>query len=168
MIANLISISRIFLLFPLLYLILIGHERLALALFLFACFTDFLDGFFARLLNQESILGENLDLLADKIFVTVILIFLPFHYDNFLLLIFSSLIVSRELMIGSVRQYFLSINLPSKSKVNYLGKFKTFLQMLSIGTSLVFLNTELEFISMTLFAFATMVSWISLVNYIKN
>lgn len=168
MIPNLISISRILLLFPILYLILFGHERLALALFILACFTDFLDGYLARLLNQETILGENLDLLADKIFITIILIFLPFHYDNFLILIFSMLLISRELMIGSVRQYFLSIDLPSKTKVNYLGKLKTFLQMFSIGSSIILLNSELEFVAIILFFIATFVSWVSLINYIKN
>ena len=120
MIPNVISLSRIFLVIPIIYLIVTGDEKLALLAFALGCLTDFMDGFFARKFKQESILGENLDLLADKLFICILLIFLPFHFDSFLLLFFSVLLIARELAIGSVRQYFLSINLPKKSKVNFL------------------------------------------------
>ncbi|MDC3060177.1 CDP-alcohol phosphatidyltransferase family protein, partial [SAR86 cluster bacterium] len=69
MIPNIISLSRIFLVIPIIYLILSGNENLALLIFILGCFTDFMDGFFARKYKQESILGENLDLLADKLFI---------------------------------------------------------------------------------------------------
>ena len=54
--------------------------HLALLFFLIASFTDFLDGYAARYLKQESVLGANLDLLADKIFVSSLLIFISFHF----------------------------------------------------------------------------------------
>ena len=41
----------------------------ALILFIVASFTDFLDGMLARILGQESKLGELLDPIADKIIV---------------------------------------------------------------------------------------------------
>ena len=47
-----------------------NNIQLAFLLFLIASFTDFLDGYIARYLRQESVLGANLDLLADKIFVS--------------------------------------------------------------------------------------------------
>lgn len=43
--------------------------------------TDFLDGFFARLLNQISDLGKILDPLADKLFVAVLVVELIFLRD---------------------------------------------------------------------------------------
>ena len=61
---------------------MINNIYLAFLLFLIASFTDFLDGYIARYLRQESILGANLDLLADKIFVSSLLIFISFHFDN--------------------------------------------------------------------------------------
>ena len=45
-------------------------------LFIAASFTDFLDGLLARLLKEESKLGELLDPIADKIIVATALILL--------------------------------------------------------------------------------------------
>ena len=67
MIPNLISLSRIIFIFPIILFIMLNKVNLAILFFLIASFTDFLDGYIARFLNQESILGANLDLLADKI-----------------------------------------------------------------------------------------------------
>lgn len=168
MIPNVISLSRIFLVIPIIYLILDGKENLALIVFLFGCLTDFLDGFFARKYNQESILGENLDLLADKLFIGILLVFIPFHFDNLLLLFFSILLIARELAIGSIRQYYLTINLPEKSKVNFLGKLKTFFQMLSVALTINFIDTPYEYIPLSFLLISTFLSWGSLINYLRN
>ena len=168
MIPNIISLSRIFLVIPIIYLILSGNENLALLIFILGCFTDFMDGFFARKYKQESILGENLDLLADKLFICSLLIFLPFHFDNFSFLFLSILLIARELAIGSVRQYFLSINLVKKSKVNFLGKLKTFFQMISVGSAIIFMSTSYEYISLILLSITLFLAWLSLFIYIRN
>ena len=101
---------------------MINNIHLAFLFFLIASFTDFLDGYFARYLEQESILGANLDLLADKIFVSSLLIFISFHFDNLIFLIMTILIIAREISIGTIRQYLLEINNENKIKVNFLGK----------------------------------------------
>ena len=168
MIPNIISLSRIFLVIPIIYLILSGNENLALLIFILGCFTDFMDGFFARKYKQESILGENLDLLADKLFICTLLIFLPFHFDNFSFLFLSILLIARELAIGSVRQYFLSINLVKKSKVNFLGKLKTFFQMISVGSAIIFMSTSYEYISLILLSITLFLAWLSLFIYVRN
>jgi len=49
-----------------------GGNRAALILMLIAVATDFLDGYFARKLNQRSDAGRIIDPLADKIAVAVI------------------------------------------------------------------------------------------------
>ncbi len=41
----------------------------ALLLLLFAALTDFLDGYIARLMDEESLLGASLDPIADKILI---------------------------------------------------------------------------------------------------
>jgi CDP-diacylglycerol--glycerol-3-phosphate 3-phosphatidyltransferase len=132
---------------------------------LIASFTDFLDGYFARYLEQESILGANLDLLADKIFVSSLLIFISFHFDNFVFLLMTILIIAREISIGTIRQYLLEINKENKIKVNFLGKFKTFFQICSIGIALIFLDTEFAFIVEVVVIIAAVLSWLSLLNY---
>ena len=165
MIPNLLSLSRIFLIFPIIFCIMINSIQLAILFFLIASFTDFLDGYFARYLDQESILGANLDLLADKIFVSSLLIFISFHFDNIIFLIMTILIVAREISIGTIRQYLLETNNENKIKVNFLGKFKTFFQICSIGVAIIFLDTEFALIVEVVVIIAAVLSWISLLNY---
>jgi len=165
MIPNLISLSRIFLIFPIILCMMINNIHLAILFFLIASFTDFLDGYFARYLDQESILGANLDLLADKIFVSSLLIFISFHFDNLIFLIMTILIIAREISIGTIRQYLLETNNENKIKVNFLGKFKTFFQICSIGIALIFLDTEFALIVEIVVIIAAVLSWLSLLNY---
>ncbi len=144
---------------------MINNIHLAILFFLMASFTDFLDGYLARFLEQESILGANLDLLADKIFVSSLLIFISFHFDNLVFLMMTILIIAREISIGTIRQYLLEINKENKIKVNFLGKFKTFFQFCSIGIALIFLDTEFAFIVEVIVIIAAVLSWLSLLNY---
>ena len=165
MIPNLISLSRIFLIFPIIFCIMINNIHLAFLLYLIASFTDFLDGYVARYLRQESVLGANLDLLADKIFVSSLLIFISFHFDNLIFLLMTILIIAREISIGAIRQYLLETNKENKAKVNFLGKIKTFFQIFSIGVAMIFLDTELSSIVEIVIIISAALSWLSLLNY---
>ena len=165
MIPNLISLSRIFLIFPIILCILINDVRLAFLFFLLASFTDFLDGYVARYLNQESVLGANLDLLADKIFVSSLLIFISFHFDNLIFLVMTILIIAREISIGIIRQHLLETNKENKAKVNFLGKFKTFFQIFTIGLAIIFLDSNLAQIVEVVVVITAVLSWLSLLNY---
>tara|TARA_B100000989_G_scaffold34349_1_gene21865 strand:+ start:975 stop:1424 length:450 start_codon:yes stop_codon:yes gene_type:complete len=144
---------------------MINNIYLAFLLFLIAGFTDFLDGYIARYLRQESVLGANLDLLADKIFVSSLLIFISFHFDNLIYLLMTILIIAREISIGTIRQYLLETNKENKAKVNFLGKFKTFFQIFSIGVAMIFLDTEFSSIVEVVVVIAAALSWLSLLNY---
>ena len=165
MIPNLISLSRIFLIFPIILCMLINDVRLAFLFFLLASFTDFLDGYIARYLKQESVLGANLDLLADKIFVSSLLIFISFHFDNLIFLVMTILIIAREISIGIIRQHLLETNKENKAKVNFLGKFKTFLQIFTIGLAIIFLDSNLSQIVEVVVVITAVLSWLSLLNY---
>ena len=165
MIPNLISLSRIFLIFPIILCMLINDVRLAFLFFLLASFTDFLDGYIARYLKQESVLGANLDLLADKIFVSSLLIFISFHFDNLIFLVMTILIIAREISIGIIRQHLLETNKENKAKVNFLGKFKTFSQILTIGLAIIFLDSNLAQIVEVVVVITAVLSWLSLLNY---
>ena len=104
----------------------------ALILFIVASFTDFLDGMLARLLGEESKLGELLDPIADKIIVATALILLVMdgtirNYE----VIAAIIILIREILISGLREFLAKgeIKLP----VSNLAKLKTVLQMVSIA-----------------------------------
>jgi CDP-diacylglycerol--glycerol-3-phosphate 3-phosphatidyltransferase len=164
-IPNLITLSRIVLIFPIISFVLTGNYKVAFLIFLFGCFTDFLDGYVSRAMNQESLLGESLDLLADKLYVCSILIFLSFHLDNFFFLIMTILIIAREISVSSLRQYLLSAQIKKRTKVNLFGKLKTFFQMFSIGATLILMNTKYDTVIEILIFLAALISWASLINY---
>ena len=75
------------------------------------------------------------------------------------------LIVAREITIGTIRQYLLETNKKNKAKVNFLGKFKTFFQIFSIGIAIIFLDTEFSRIVESVVIIAAVLSWLSLLNY---
>lgn len=70
---NLLSISRLLLLPPVLLLLIRGHSVVALALMCLCWITDALDGYVARRTNRVTDLGKALDHVVDKIWVGSVL-----------------------------------------------------------------------------------------------
>ena len=107
-------------------------DIIALILFVVASFTDFLDGMLARMMEQESKLGELLDPIADKIIVAAALILLVMNgtIKNYEV-IAAIIILTREILVSGLREFLAKgrIKLP----VSNLSKLKTVLQMVSIG-----------------------------------
>ncbi len=101
-------------------------------LFAIASFTDYLDGLLARILKEESKLGELLDPIADKILVAAALILLVMNgtIKNYEV-IAAIIILTREILISGLREFL------AKGKVTMqvtsLSKLKTFIQMISIA-----------------------------------
>jgi len=102
-------------------------------LFALASFTDYLDGFLARLYKEESKLGELLDPIADKILVASALVLLVMNgiIKNYEV-IAAIVILTREILISGLRE-FLAKRKGGSLPVSSLSKFKTFIQMLSIA-----------------------------------
>jgi CDP-diacylglycerol--glycerol-3-phosphate 3-phosphatidyltransferase len=168
MIPNLLSFFRILSVVPIITLFYFQFYYAAASLFLVAALTDFFDGFIARKFDQETDFGSLLDLMADKILVSSMLIWFIFTFDNLLIFISAYLIILRELIISSLRVHFLS---KAKSleliKPNFLGKLKTTIQLIAIALILiapVFNNTYLIFAAIVLFLSA-LLSLLSLQNY---
>ena len=134
-IPNLLTIGRIIIVpFFVLAFYLPGFygDLTACVLFVIASFTDFLDGMLARMMGEESKLGELLDPIADKIIVATALILLVMsgtikHYE----VIAAIIILTREILISGLREFLArgQIKLP----VTNLAKLKTFLQMIAIA-----------------------------------
>ena len=134
-IPNILTIGRIIIVpFFVLAFYLPGFygDLTACVLFIIASFTDFLDGMLARMMGEESKLGELLDPIADKIIVATALILLVMsgtirHYE----VIAAIIILTREILISGLREFLArgQIKLP----VTNLAKLKTFLQMVAIA-----------------------------------
>ena len=137
---NLITATRI-MLAPVILLLLISDSYLVcILLFLAAGMTDYFDGYLARKYNSESQLGEILDPIADKILVVFILIGLSVALQSYLMAFLSSLIISREIGVAALRDYASRNNMSHKTKVTFLAKSKTALQLSTIGLYLVALS----------------------------
>ena len=132
-ILNAITLSRIFCAI-LIYLILFLESNYSLALFLFfvASFSDFLDGYLARKTDSVSVLGEILDPIADKLLIVFVLIGLSINLDSFLIGFISALIISERNLGRCLKRYKSRNNQSDKTKVTFLAKTKTAMQMLSI------------------------------------
>ncbi len=81
-VSNILSLSRLLLLIPILITLGRGQRIYALIWIAIAIATDFLDGYFARRLNQRSNLGRVLDPLIDKVdalAVSILLVFSPLY-----------------------------------------------------------------------------------------
>ena len=101
-------------------------------LFVFASFTDYLDGLLARLFKEESKLGELLDPIADKILVAAALILLVMNttIKNYEV-IAAIIILTREILISGLREFLAKGSITMR--VTSLSKLKTFIQMIAIA-----------------------------------
>ena len=141
---NLLTITRI-LLAPIILLILIfGEYLLCVFLFLLAGVSDYFDGYLARKYNAESELGEILDPIADKILVVFLLIGLSVNLYSYLMAVMSSLIISREIGVAALRDYAARNDMSHKTKVTFLAKSKTALQISTIMLYLIALSFNLS------------------------
>ena len=168
---NLFSVSRIFLLIPIIIFFENDLFLFSVITFIFASITDFLDGYFARKIGLTSDLGAFLDLLADKIFVATLLIWMTFNFDSLIILISSILIISREISISYLRLYVVSRSKNTdKVESDLLGKYKTTFQMVGLGFVLISpITPDLVFnISLTLLVISAVISWYSFFKYLNK
>jgi len=104
----------------------------ALAIFVVASFTDFLDGYLARIWEQTSPLGKMLDPIADKLLVSACLLLLAADGTIAGWTTWAAIIIlSREILVSGLREYLaeLKVSVP----VTQLAKWKTAVQMIAVG-----------------------------------
>ena len=107
------------------------HQNLtATALFIAAAITDWLDGYFARRLNQTSAFGEFLDPVADKLMIAAALIVLV--ELGRVEAIIAVVIIGREIAVSALREWMAKIGQAKSVAVNFLGKIKTISQMIAV------------------------------------
>ncbi len=133
------------------------ESLLIFTIFILLSLTDFLDGYFARKLNQLSNYGKIFDPISDKILVSVALLYLTSKYSE--LLYPSILIIFREFLITGVREF----SIYSKKKgvaVTNLSKIKTTIQFVSIS-GLLLESYSKEIFDIIIFDFFYGLLWIA-------
>jgi len=149
----------------------------ATTLFVLAALTDWLDGYFARRLNQMSAFGAFLDPVADKLMVVSALVLLASDprvqaqvIDMRLFAIVVIIIIGREITVSALREWMAELGRRASVAVSVVGKLKTIGQMVAIPFMIyreplrgvpVFVVGEL-----LLYLAATLTLW-SMVVYLK-
>ena len=163
---NILTVSRIFLL-PVFAFGFFMESKLggliSLSVFIFCCITDYLDGYYARAYKQTTKIGQMLDPLADKILVSIAVLFIVgFHLISNYAIIPAAIILCREVIISGVRD---ATEFSGHSfKTSFLSKCKTAAQMLSICTILFSAIFESDIVSKTGEAMLWISSFIALVS----
>jgi CDP-diacylglycerol--glycerol-3-phosphate 3-phosphatidyltransferase len=133
---NILSASRLVATVLVFILVLINQPwafLVATLLFVLASITDFFDGYLARRLKVVSSLGVFLDLTADKVFVSAILIAMVQIGLVPAWIVF--IIITREFLVTGLRSM-----AAARGKVipaGIWGKQKTFITMVAIGALLL-------------------------------
>ena len=105
---------------------------LAFAIFVLACLTDWLDGYLARIWEQQSNLGRMLDPIADKLLVGATLLMLVHVGTIGGWSIWAALIIlSREILVSGLREFLAELNV--KVHVTQLAKWKTAMQFVALA-----------------------------------
>ena len=171
--ANYLTISRILIIFPV--LLIASPESspnnwIALVLFVIAGITDHLDGYVARKTGTTSELGALLDLVADKLLIIITLFYFISYESNLLLIVPSVLIIIREIVISSFRQFLAEKEGKNLVKVTFIAKSKTTLQIFALSFLIISPNFGQFFCLLTicLFWLAAYVSLYSLYVYLKT
>ena len=156
---NLLTLSRIFL-GGVIFLLLIRPEGyfLAFVLFFVAGATDYFDGYLARKYNLTSQIGEILDPIADKILIVFILFGLAVNLTSYFIALLGSLIITREIWVGALRDLNARKGTSDATKVTFLAKIKTSIQLVTISIYLLGLTLD----NMLLVLFGDMFLFLSL------
>lgn len=138
-IPNMLTLGRIMVIPVILGLLCVpGHVAnfCALAIFIGACLTDYLDGYFARLWNLDSHFGRFLDPMADKLLVASILLLLTaLDRISGIHILPALVILCREILVSGLRACLAELH--ASVPVSRLAKWKTTIQMIALGFLLV-------------------------------
>ena len=164
--ANSISISRILLAFPLVYILNVFSletQEMAYAVWgiiLLIVFTDFLDGYVARKTDQITNFGKIIDPVADKICLVVVLTFLIFEY-KLPFLFFFLLLSIRDVYLIIIGVYLINMQ-AEVFQSNWTGKWFVGISTLMMVT---FIFPAPEWIRWSLYSLSLLLMCVSTWQY---
>ena len=137
---NILTISRLFAIFAIAYFIFKStpnSQWIAILLYSFSIFTDYLDGYIARKYNAVSGLGKSLDATVDKVFFFGVLICLMYLniFSFWLLSVFLVIHIARDIVVTWIR-YVLHQKSIFVGAINS-GKIKTVFQFIFLFLGMI-------------------------------
>lgn len=170
--ATKITFVRVFLIPVFIILLMLGDETLkmvALAIFIIASVTDFVDGYIARKYNQVTNLGKFLDPLADKLLVTAALMMFVEWGQLPAWTVF--LVITREFAVTGLR--LVAVEKGVVIAAGKSGKIKTAsslvcicLMMLPIHTTVIFGMVTVDFLCGAVIVITTL--WSGIEYFMNN
>ena len=146
---NFLTVSRI-ILGAIIFLLITRTELYwhAFILFFLASITDYFDGYLARKYDSVSQIGEILDPIADKILIVFVLFAISVNLNSYYIGFFSAIIITREIWVGALRDFNARLLRASATKVTFLAKIKTTIQLFTISVYLFGLSLNNMLISL--------------------
>lgn len=137
--ATKLTLLRVIMIPAFMAVFLLGYNWVALAIFILASVTDFVDGYVARHYNQVSDFGKFLDPLADKLLVTsAMLIFVQWgRMPSWAVM----LVLTREFAISGLRM--VAASKGTIMAAAWSGKIKTACTMVGLCLMMVFMNNPM-------------------------
>ena len=163
--ANKLTLSRVIMIPLFLVVLYLGFpfsQYVALAIFILASVTDFVDGYIARHYNQVTDFGKFMDPLADKLLVMAAMLWFveTGRFPAWALLI----VIAREFAVTALR--LIAVERGRVIAAAWSGKIKTASTMVCICIMLVFHNLTLDVVCVAIILATTIYSGIE--YFVKN
>lgn len=160
--ASKITLVRVAMIPIFMVLLLLGYRWAALAVFILASVTDFVDGYVARHYNQVSDFGKFLDPLADKLLVTAcMLIFVEWgRMPAWAVMI----VLTREFAVTGLR--LVAVGNGRVIAAGWSGKVKTFSTMVGLCLMMAFPIWWLDWVVTAVITLTTLYSGVE--YFVKN
>ena len=142
----------------------------ATAIFAIASLSDWVDGYLARSMQQESPFGAFLDPVADKLMVVVIIVLLVEANPSIYVALPSIVIVAREISVSALREWMAQLGSSTTVKVSFIGKAKTMSQMLALGFMIFaepWMGLPIFQIGLAIYYLAALLTIISMIIYLR-
>ncbi len=154
--ANILTLFRLFLVIPISIFLSNGKILISIILIVLGGFTDFYDGYLARLAGGGSKWGSQVDPLADKVMLLPAIIYIT--SIDLIPLWASSILISREIFVSAWRK-----NDIRGGPASMAGKCKTILQFISIILLLISQVVDTSPLVIATHQFAMVIFWASFV-----
>ena len=162
---NILTFTRILLIIPFSISLLSENYIKACEILIFSGITDFLDGFFARILHQQTKLGEILDPIADKLTLISIMVCLSIKFKS--IVYFMIILIIKELCMLLAGAFMLK-KTKKTIKAKWYGKLATaffYFSIASIVSIKALWGIENKFLVNVLMSFTALLMLYAMIKY---